>query len=97
LPSPKRIAGKDRFEVSANVIRDLNLSPKAAFIATGLSFADALTGSVLAAKLNSPLLLTDPKQLPAITKQVILEKEISEFNILGGSASVSESVYNALR
>jgi spore germination protein YaaH/putative cell wall-binding protein len=97
LPVPKRISGKDRYEVSVNVIRDLNLSPQSAFIATGLSFADALTGSVLAAKLNAPLLLTNPTQLPTATKEVITKKGIIGFNILGGLSSVGEPVYNALR
>lgn len=97
LPSPRRIAGKDRYEVSANVIRDLNLNPESAFIATGLSFADALTGSVLAAKENAPLLLTSPTKLPASTKSIILEKNIGKYNILGGNASVGEQVYQELR
>lgn len=97
VPNPKRISGKDRYEVAANVIRDLNLNPETTFIATGLSFADALTGSVLAAKENASLLLTNPNQLPVSTKAIILEKNILNHKILGGSASVSERVYQELR
>jgi N-acetylmuramoyl-L-alanine amidase len=97
IPNPKRISGKDRYEVAANVVRYLNLSPDTAYIATGLTFADALTGSVLAAKENAPLLLTNPKQLPEATKIIITEKNINKHKILGGLGSVSEQVYYELR
>ncbi|NWQ41924.1 cell wall-binding repeat-containing protein [Bacillus sp. EB106-08-02-XG196] len=97
IPNPKRISGKDRYEVAANVIRELNLTPDTAFIATGLTFADALTGSVLAAKEGAPLLLTNPKQLPEATKMILVEKNITRHKVLGGSGSVSEQVYQELR
>ncbi len=96
LPAPKRIGGKDRFEVSANIIRDLNLQADTAFMSNGLVFADALTGSVLAAKQNAPLLLTAPTWIPQSVKTVIAEENTSSFTILGGPASVSESVVSTL-
>lgn len=96
LPSPRRIGGADRFEVSANIVRELNLPAETAFISTGLSFADALTGSVLAAKQNAPSLLTRPDRLPAAIDTVIDEKKISSFTILGGTGSVSEAVVASL-
>ncbi|HAQ07523.1 MAG TPA: amidase [Bacillus bacterium] len=96
LPSPSRIGGADRFEVSANIVRELNLPAETAFVSTGLSFADALTGSVLAAKQDAPLLLTRPERLPDSIKTIISEKNISSFTILGGPASVNESVVESL-
>ncbi|WHX40249.1 SpoIID/LytB domain-containing protein [Mesobacillus sp. AQ2] len=96
LPSATRIGGADRFEVSANIVRELNLPADTAFISTGLSFADALTGSVLAAKQDAPLLLTRPERLPDSIKTIISEKKISSFTILGGPASVNESVVASL-
>lgn len=97
LPNPRRISGKDRYEVAANIVRDLNLQPNTAFIATGLTFADALTGSVLAAKENAPLLLTNSLHLPETTKTIITEKNITLHKVLGGTGSVSEQVYQELR
>jgi SpoIID/LytB domain protein len=94
--SKMRIGGKDRYEVAANIIRELNFSSNTAFISTGLSFADALTGSVLAAKQNAPLLLTRPNQLPDSILAIIKERNISSFTILGGTASVSDSVVSKL-
>ncbi|WP_240390640.1 cell wall-binding repeat-containing protein [Bacillus sp. Y1] len=92
LPSPMRIGGKDRYEVATNIIRTLNLNTSKVQLATGLTFADALTGSVLAAKEDTPLLLTAPTALPETTRALIVEKNISNFLILGGLGSVSQKV-----
>ncbi|MBA2877220.1 SpoIID/LytB domain protein [Anoxybacillus kamchatkensis] len=91
-----RIGGKDRYEVAANILRMLNPSSGSAFLASGTSLADALTGSVLAAKQNSPLLLTRPTQLPDSIRAVILEQNIYTFTVLGGVASVSETIVSNL-
>ncbi|MGG1630847.1 N,N-dimethylformamidase beta subunit family domain-containing protein [Rossellomorea sp. NRS-1567] len=94
LPKPERIGGSDRYAVAANLIKEKNLPSEKAYIATGLSFADALTGSVLAAKENTPILLTRSDVLPDDTKNIIEEKNISNYLILGGPASVREEVLN---
>ncbi|MGZ7210493.1 MAG: N,N-dimethylformamidase beta subunit family domain-containing protein, partial [Methanobacterium sp.] len=57
-----------------------------------LTFADALTGSVLAAKQNAPLLLTTPGSLPEETSRIIREGKTSSFIILGGPASVEDKI-----
>ncbi|MEH7386574.1 cell wall-binding repeat-containing protein [Bacillus sp. JJ1521] len=97
LPSPKRISGQDRYEVAANVIRDLNLNPTKAYIATGATFADALTGSVLAAKENASLVLSRQGSLPESSLSILTEKGITKHNILGGTGSVGNQVVEQLR
>lgn len=92
LPGRKRISGKDRFEVSANVIKDLNLNTNRFFISTGLTFADALTGSVLAAKQEAPMLLTMPSHVPDPIKKTLLPGNADSITVLGGTASVQPSV-----
>ncbi|WNB92675.1 N,N-dimethylformamidase beta subunit family domain-containing protein [Bacillus sp. NEB1478] len=94
VPSPTRIGGKNRFEVASNIVKKLNLPTDNAFLSTGMTFADALTGSVLAAKQNAPILLTLPDHLPIETKEVIYEKSINNFTILGGDGSVGDNVLN---
>lgn len=94
LPAPNRIGGENRFEVASNIIRDLNLPTERAFLSTGLNFADALTGSVLAAKENAPMLLTLSDRLPVESKEIIYDKNINNFTILGGTGSVNENVLN---
>jgi N-acetylmuramoyl-L-alanine amidase len=93
LPGAKRIGGKDRFEVSANIVKQLSPNPQKAFLATGLSFADALTGSVLAAKQGAPMLLTHPTMIPESVKSVIETQSINNFVILGGSASIPNNTF----
>jgi N-acetylmuramoyl-L-alanine amidase len=96
LPSPQRIGGKDRFEVSANIIRTFNLPTNKVFVATGLTFADALTGSVLAAKDQAPLLLSHPTSVPQSIRNLVLERNISNYVILGGPASVPDTIVSQM-
>lgn len=96
LTGPRRIGGRDRYEVSANIINQLNLNASTVYLSTGLTFADALTGSVLAAKQEAPLLLTKPNELPSVVLNTIKQKQTSIVNVLGGPASVSEGVVGSL-
>jgi SpoIID/LytB domain protein len=96
LTGVSRIGGADRYEVSANIINQLNLNAQTVFLSNGLTFADALTGSVLAAKQSAPLLLTKPKEIPAPVLNTIRNKQTSVVNVLGGPASVSDQVIASL-
>jgi N-acetylmuramoyl-L-alanine amidase len=96
LPATSRISGKDRFEVSANIIKTFNLPTEKVYFATGLTFADALTGSVLAAREGSPLLLTHPTEVNATIHQLIAAKNITNYSILGGPASVPDKIITQL-
>ncbi len=61
LNSPARYGGLNRFETNFNIVNTFFTGENGkAYIATGYNFADALTGAVLAAKNNAPLLLTRP-------------------------------------
>ncbi|UAL47037.1 cell wall-binding repeat-containing protein [Sutcliffiella horikoshii] len=44
---------------------------------------DALTGSVLAAKRNAPLLLVNPTYLPTETLQLARARDFSSISVLG--------------
>lgn len=92
LPSPTRIGGKDRFEVAANIARKYFPTSGSAYLATGMSFADALTGSVLAAKQNAPILLTAPNFVPEKTLSFFEEHLIKDYLVLGGTGSVNETL-----
>lgn len=92
LPQPVRIGGKDRYEVAANVVYQLGLNKDRIAITTGLTFADALTGSVYAAKYGMPLLLTRSNALPLPTEKLINNNVVRGFQIYGGKGSVSDSI-----
>ena len=58
--APQRIGGSDRFATSALVATDAfsGTTRPTAFIATGLSFPDALAGAVLAGTVGAPLVIS---------------------------------------
>lgn len=93
--NPLRIGGKDRFEVAAN-IAERYYSTNKAYIATGFTFADALTGSVLAAKNKAPILLAHPDRSVPVIQNVIFEKSMFNLTILGGPASVPDKTVTSL-
>jgi putative cell wall-binding protein len=93
----ERISGADRFEVSASVNTRFFPSADEAFVATGATFADALTGGVLAASRNAPLLLVRPDCVPASAHAALTRWNVSRTTLLGGPASLGESVEDLVR
>lgn len=96
LPSPGRIAGVDRYDTASKIINELKLPTDKVYIATGLDFADALTGSVLAAKNKAPILLVKNNSVPSFTLEIINHKTKS-IVILGGDMAVDPSIENGLK
>lgn len=92
LPNAERIGGKNRFETAANLINTLGLATDKVFVANGRGFADALTGSVLAAKQNAPLLLVEKDKIPAETLKVLVNNGVKDVMILGGKSAVTEDI-----
>lgn len=92
LPPRERIGGNDRYAVAVNITRKLYPATTKIYMATGLSFADALTGSVLAAKNNSSLILTSKDSLPNSVSTLLSERSMEAYVILGGVNSVSNNV-----
>jgi putative cell wall-binding protein len=90
-----RIRGANRYVTSVEIIKQLNMPTNIVYNATGQNFADALTGSVLAAKNNSSILLIDDQVRPEITN-LILSKQLDTFHVLGGRGAVSDKAVNNL-
>lgn len=86
-----RISGDNRFETSINVCSYFKLDSQSVVISNGLNFPDALSGSALAAKLNSPILLTDGRNI-AKQKDYIDSTSYSNVIILGGESSVNSTI-----
>lgn len=83
LPDATRYFGLDRYSTAAKIATELNPSTEV-YVATGKNFADALAGSVLAAKENASMLLVQPNDLPTVTSDAIEEMKAKHFNVLGG-------------
>jgi internalin A len=91
LPHPRRIAGQDRYETAVKVIEELKLPTVEVFLAAGQNYADALTGSVLAAKQGAPMLLVDGNALPKAVLTWMKSKGIHFGTVLGGPQAVGSS------
>ena len=96
LPETTRLAGADRYATNIEIAKYFDPNSKHAYVATGQTYADALTGAVLAAKNDSAVLLVHAK-VPEIVTTYITDKEIQRLTILGGETAVSKKVTNELR
>lgn len=94
LPSSTRYGGADRYETAKNIIEGLPLGTESAYVATGENFADALAGSVLAAKDNAPILLVKKGKIPSPIHNLV--NSYPAFSILGGENAVSDKVEEQL-
>ncbi len=95
----RRIAGDDRYDTAAAIARsaaDLGDTSRLAFVVNGQCFPDALSASPAATWNGSPILLTLPDSLPAVTESAIRETGVTDVVIVGGAGVVSESVRSRL-
>ncbi len=90
------IAGSDRYETSAKIAQEIikRTGTTQAVIASGETFADALTVAPLANKNNMPILLVQPNNIPKATQEVL--KQINKVIIVGGEKTISNQVANKL-
>ncbi|KLU61368.1 N-acetylmuramoyl-L-alanine amidase LytC precursor [Peptococcaceae bacterium CEB3] len=61
-----RLGGQDRYDTNSKVVAYMQgaIQSNDLFLASGLTFPDAIAGTVLAAKLKAPLLLTESNDIP---------------------------------
>lgn len=96
LPGADRLSGSTRYETNIAIMNEFNLDTGHMYVASGLDFADVLTGAVLAAKRNSAVLLVRDDSIPEIVSQFISNHDIKSLTIFGGTGAVSEQVANNL-
>lgn len=90
-----RWSGDTRYSTAARVSRETY--PQGAdrvFLASGVTFADALAGGPAAAKVGAPLLLTEKECVPQPTLDEIERLGAENIVVLGGSLAVSEAAAN---
>ncbi|RNC63065.1 MAG: N-acetylmuramoyl-L-alanine amidase LytC [Candidatus Dichloromethanomonas elyunquensis] len=95
LPSPQRLNAANRYENNVNIINTFadELDFSTCYLATGESYPDALSGSVLAALTKSPLILVNSPIDPS-TLNFIRDKKnaIKKMVVFGGTGVVPDSV-----
>lgn len=94
---PTRISGKNRYETASKVIRELYDKNENIYISTGANFPDALTGSVLAAKNKTGILLTTKSAVPADAEIIFPQQQVKDFKVFGGTGVVEDKVITAFQ
>jgi len=94
--SVKRLAGIDRYETSAEISWNYEPGVPVAYVATGRSFADALSAAPAAAAQGGPLLLTHGASLPADVATELRRLKPKKIVVVGGTGVISAGVYNQL-
>ncbi len=79
-----RLAGDDRFSTAEEIMNYFGDGAKTGYVANGLGFADALTGAVLAAKNDAPLILSKKSVLSPSMDRAIRDQKLHRFALLGG-------------
>lgn len=92
-PGTHRLAGADRYQTAALV--SASAYPEGAdvaIIASGSSFADALSAAPLASHLNAPILLTQRDKMPNYTQAELARLEPSQVIVVGLTSVLSQSI-----
>ncbi|MFB2585259.1 cell wall-binding repeat-containing protein [Herbiconiux liukaitaii] len=92
LASTVRLGGADRYEASRSINEYFFESADRVLLATGEKFADALSGSGLAPKLDAPLFTTPGNCIPVATLNQITELGATRVTLLGGEATLTVAV-----
>ncbi len=93
-----KVPGKDRYETAANVATaNWKEGAENVIIASGEGYADSLSASVLAKKLNAPIILTKSGELHKSAKETLKTLKAKNLYVIGGNASVSQSIRDDLK
>ncbi|MCS5716989.1 cell wall-binding repeat-containing protein [Herbiconiux sp. CPCC 205763] len=93
-----RIAGTDRFAVSASISANgFAPSLNTAYVASGAVFPDALSGSAAAGLLGGPVLLVDKDVVPAAITAELTRLKPKNIVVLGGTNSISDATFLKLK
>ena len=94
-----REAGVDQYHRSALVSRNTFKTPgvAVAYVATGRAFPDGLAGGAAGAANDGPLLFVKPDEVTVDVRTELDRLNPQRIVVLGGTAAVSDAVFNALK
>jgi putative cell wall-binding protein len=97
IESAFRLEGATRYETAVAISQSaFPGTVDTVFVSTGTNWPDALAGGVAAARQGSPVLLTNPNNLPSVTRGEINRLAPETVVVLGGPGAVSDSVAQTL-
>ena len=86
----ERIYGDTAADTAVAIARKIGPSTQV-ILASSTSFPDALSASAPAAALGVPILLTEQRTLPASTKQLLKDFQVTKTIIVGGKYAISSA------
>ncbi|WP_407313218.1 cell wall-binding repeat-containing protein [Desulfosporosinus sp. SB140] len=92
-----RLAGFDRYETASKIAKSGWSQSDYAILAYGENYPDALAATPLAQKYNAPILLTISSSLPNSTKQALVDLQVKNVIIIGGTGVISSSIDSELQ
>jgi putative cell wall-binding protein len=92
--SVTRLSGADRYATAIEVSRATTGTddPRTVYIATGVTFADGLSGTPAAARANGPLLIVPNGSLTPALANELRRLDPPRIVILGGPSAVSTTI-----
>ncbi|GAA3907232.1 cell wall-binding repeat-containing protein [Microbacterium invictum] len=95
-PNVSRVAGADRYSTAAAISNTtFKTNVPVAYLASGATFPDALSGASSAGVVGGPVLLTSPTGLSASAKTELSRLKPKRIVVLGGPGAVSNTVMRA--
>jgi len=92
-----RIYGHTLYDTAVDISKRGWDSAPVAVLATGRNFPDALTGTVLAHKVNGPLLLTESNRLNPEVATELKRLGTQEVYLLGGTVALNPEIEDSLK
>ncbi len=93
----KRFEGNNRYETATKLAASNWTKSDNIVLVSGEGYADALSASVLAKRLNAPIILTNSNNLNNNARQAIEKLKAKNIYVIGGEASVSSKIRSELK
>jgi putative cell wall-binding protein/uncharacterized protein YkwD len=92
----ERAAGRDRYATAADIASTMFPRADTVYVATGENFPDALTAGPAAGHENAPVLYVRKGSVPGATVKELIRLKPKKIIVTGGTAVISNNVFNEL-
>lgn len=87
-----RLAGDNRYSTAVEINDEVFTGASTAYLATGLSYPDALSGAALAGAQGAPLYTVRQDCIPKPTYDAMVEQGVAKIVLLGSTSTLSAAV-----